>query len=206
MAADRWWRDYDEAVVGALPAGARILDAGCGDGGFVHRLVELGLDAVGVDPRAPADPRLIQTTAEELDDVGPFDAITAMMSLHHVDLDPVIATFRRLLRGGGRVFVYEFAWEAFDERAAAWLAKHDTSGADNSVEGWSVEHGDLHTGATVRAALTAAFDVRTDEERPYLARMLGAHELEHDEQALIDDHAMPALGRWYVARAMSSSS
>jgi SAM-dependent methyltransferase len=201
MTDDRWWRGYDAAIVEALPAGSRILDVGCGDGGLVRRLVERGLDASGVDPRAPADPRLTQAKVEELGGVGTFDAISAVMSLHHADLGPVFTALARLLRASGHVFVYEFAWEAYDERAASWLAEHGASGADRSVAGWRARRRDLHTGDAVHAALAAAFDLRTDEERPYLARMLGAHDLEHDEHGLIDAHALPAVGRWYVAQA-----
>jgi len=201
MPADRWWRGYDLAIAEALPAGSRILDVGCGDGDFVRRLAGHGLDAVGVDPRAPAGPHLIQTTVEELGDVGPFDAITAMMSLHHVDLERVVAALRRLLRSGGWLFAYEFAWEAYDERAAAFVGTHGGPGAASSVVDWRDKRGDLHTGDAVHAALDAAFALHTAEQRPYLARMISAHELEQDEQALIDAGALPALGRWYVGHA-----
>ncbi len=50
MAGSRWWKDFDAVVAAALPAGARVLDVGCGDGGLVNRLAELGFDALGVDP------------------------------------------------------------------------------------------------------------------------------------------------------------
>ena len=53
---DRWWRGLDVAIVEALPSGARVLDIGCGGGGLVRHLSAAGLDAVGVDPRAPDAP------------------------------------------------------------------------------------------------------------------------------------------------------
>lgn len=199
MADDRWWRGFESVIVDAVGAGARVLDVGCGDGAFVECLVARGLDAVGVDPRAPAHQRLVQLRVEEARALGSFDAVCAIMSLHHAELKPVLSAIARLLRPGGRVFVYEFAWEAYNQRAAAWLARHDRTDADNTVAAWELEHEDLHTDATIRTALTSTFDFVSNRPRPYLARMLGVHELEQEEQALIDRGALPALGRCYVA-------
>jgi hypothetical protein len=36
--------------------------------------------------------------------------------------------------------------------------------------------------------------------RPYLARMLGQHDLEAVEHALIDAQMLPALGFWLIAK------
>jgi len=194
----RWWRGLDDLILESLPSGSRILDVGCGDGALVERLVEGGLDAVGVDPRAPARPRFIQGRLEELEPPEPFDAVCAVMSLHHGDLDRVIPSIARLLRPGGRLYVFEFAWETYDERAAAWAQAHDASGADRTVEGWMTEHAGLHTGATVHAALTAAFDLDSEQPRPYLARMVDAPELEAEEQRNIAAGRLPALGRLWL--------
>jgi SAM-dependent methyltransferase len=198
MADDRWWRGFDALILDAVVAGSRVLDVGCGDGGFVDHLAAGGLDAVGVDPHAPARPRVIPERIEHLTAMGHFDAVCAVMTLHHAQLEPVLAAIVRLLRRRGRLFVYEFAWEKYDERAAAWLAAHDRSDADNSVSGWRLEHSDLHTGATIRSALDEALD-GSETPRPYLARMLGRHELEPEEQAMIAEGTLPALGWWYSA-------
>ena len=199
MGDDRWWRGFDAVVSDAVAPGSRVLDVGCGDGGLVERLAARGFDAVGVDPHAPRRPRLIQGCVEEVGPIGHFDVVCAVMTLHHVQLDPVLAAIARLLRAGGRLLAYEFAWEAYDGRAASWLARHDRSGADHSVTGWRLEHADLHTGATLSSRIGDAFDLRHETPRPYLARMLGDHRLEAQEQALIDEGALPALGRWFVA-------
>jgi SAM-dependent methyltransferase len=196
---DRWWRGFDTVVSDALAPGSRVLDVGCGDGGLVDCLAARGFDAVGVDPRAPKRPRLIQERVEDVGSIGRFDVVCAVMTLHHLQLDPVLAAIARLLRPSGRLLAYEFAWEAYDERAASWLARHDRSGADDSVTAWRLEHADLHTGATLRSRIGDAFDLRRETPRPYLARMLGDRRLEEQEQALIDDGALPAVGRWFVA-------
>jgi 2-polyprenyl-3-methyl-5-hydroxy-6-metoxy-1,4-benzoquinol methylase len=70
MADDRWWKSFDAVVAKAIPPGSRILDLGCGDGGLVERLTELGYDALGVDPAAPANDRLIRQRMEDVEGLG----------------------------------------------------------------------------------------------------------------------------------------
>ena len=175
-----------------------MLDAGCGDGGLVEHLAAHGLDAVGVDPNAPARPRLIRERIEDASSIGRFDAVCSVMALHHSDLERVLAAIALLLRPGGRLFVSEFSWEGYDERAAAWVAAHRGS---KTVEEWRAEHGDLHTGAVVQAALGDAFDALSLTERPYLARMVGEPTLEREEQRLMAEGALPAFAWWYCGVA-----
>jgi SAM-dependent methyltransferase len=199
MADDRWWQDLDAVVAAMLAGGSRILDLGCGDGGLVDRLTELGFDPIGVDPHAPAHPRLVQARIEDATGLGEFDAITATMSLHHAELPDVLQAINGHLRPDGRLFVSEFTWDAYDERAAAWVADHDRSDTDNSIAGWQREHDGLHTWATVREALSNCFTPTLEVGRPYLARMLRRRDLEADEHALIDARLLPAIGIWYIA-------
>jgi SAM-dependent methyltransferase len=156
-----------------------------------------------VDPAAPARPRLLRAPIEHVRDLGAFDAVTAVMALHHAQLDAVTLAVSSLLRPHGRLFVYDFDWQAYDDRAATWLARHDSPDADNSVTGWQREHGDLRTGAEIKAALTAHFEPLLETRRPYLARMLKRHDLEAAEHALIGTQALPALGFWITAKRTS---
>jgi SAM-dependent methyltransferase len=199
MADSRWWTDFDAVIAAQLPAGARVLDVGCGDGALADRLAALGFDTLGVDPGAPVHPRLIRRLVERAPGLGRFDAVTAVMALHHADLSAVTSAVAGHLRPGGRLFVYDFDWTAFDERAAAWLAPRDQSGADDSVAGWRREHSSLHPGTVIRQALSAAFAPTVEVGRPYLARMLGRSDLEAEEHALIDARLLPALGFWLIA-------
>ena len=197
-AADRWWRGFDSLLVGALPLRSRVLDVGCGDGALVERLAAQGLDAVGVDPNAPARPRLIRERVEDARSIGRFDAVCSVMALHHSDLERVVPTIAALLRPGGRLFVSEFSWEGYDERAAAWVAAH---GGSRTVEDWREEHEHLHTGAVVQAALAEVFETLTLTARPYLARMVDQPTLEREEQRLMDKGALPGFAWWYCGAA-----
>jgi 2-polyprenyl-3-methyl-5-hydroxy-6-metoxy-1,4-benzoquinol methylase len=200
VAVDRWWRGFDALLLEALSPRARILDVGCGDGALVDRLAANGLDAIGVDPSAPARPRLIRERVEDAQSIGRFEAVCSVMALHHADLEAVLAKVALLLRPGGRLFVSEFSWEGYDERSAAWVAGH---GGSTSVEDWQAEHDHLHTGAMVRATLDEAFDTLSLTERPYLARMLDEPGLEREEQRLMDDGALPGFAWWYCGAPKS---
>ena len=198
MKSDLWWRGFDAFLLDALPPRSRVLDVGCGDGALVEHLAAHGLDAVGVDPKAPAHPRLIRERVEDASSIGRFDAVCSVMALHHSDLERVVPTIAALLRPGGRLFVSEFSWEGYDERAAAWVAAH---GGSRTVEDWREEHEHLHTGAVVQAALAEVFETLTLTARPYLARMVDQPTLEREEQRLMDKGALPGFAWWYCGAA-----
>ena len=200
MDDERWWRGVDDRLVALLEPGARVLDVGCGGGGLVRRLRSRGLQAYGVDPRAPQQPHLTATKVEALADEHAYDAASAVMSLHHADLEPVCNAIARLLRPEGVLVVSEFDWPAYDARAARWLSEVDRSSADRSVSAWRAEHAGLHAGPALRAALGRGFAVEAEQRGPYLARMLRRPELEDDERAQIEGGRLPALGLEYVCR------
>src|SRR5919107_556061 len=146
-----------------LPAPpARVLEVGCGRGDLAHSLADAGHAVVAIDPDAPHGDIFRAVALEDFDDPERFDAIVAMRSLHHIhDLPGAVAKVAQLLRPGGRVVVYEHAWERFDERTARWYLEQRGGRADapraveRCVDEWSEQHRGLHTATAMRAALDA---------------------------------------------------
>lgn len=127
---------------------AVVVDVGCGEGEDSIELAKrFGVRVVGVDPvdrhielaeAATADADLRdevtfhagRAEATGLDD-GSADLIWAKESLMFVDLDRTFAEFRRVLRPGGSVFVYQVCTGPLmgdDEADRFW---HEAAGARN---------------------------------------------------------------------------
>jgi SAM-dependent methyltransferase len=104
------------AMLALLPdvAGARVLDAGCGDGWYAEQLVARGARVTAVD----ASPRMVEHARRRLGPAvevrtadlgqpldfadGSFDGIVSALALEHVrDWDAVLAELRRVLAPGG---------------------------------------------------------------------------------------------------------
>ena len=116
-----------------FPAGASILDAGCGPGLVSEALLNPGLRVTGVDlsaemvRRARLRCRFAAERAEfrqtsvfdaSLDALGPFDGAISRYVLHHVE-DPLAFVERqlRLLRPGGVLILCDHVTDPEAERA-----------------------------------------------------------------------------------------
>ena len=106
-------------LVDRLPAGARVLDVGCGTGvPSAGMLAESGLEVVGIDVstamlalarrNVPAG-RFVAMDVLELDaTLGEFDAVAAFFSLlmlRRADIPRVLRRVRAILRPGGVVAI-----------------------------------------------------------------------------------------------------
>ncbi len=123
---------------------------GCGGGELALGLAAAGYEVVAIDPEAPEGEIFRRTTLEAFDDPGPFDAVVASLSLHHVhDLGAGLDQLVRLLRGP--LILNEFAWDRREPMTPEW----------------EEEHRGLHGYGAMRTELDARFEERFFEWRPY---------------------------------------
>jgi cyclopropane fatty-acyl-phospholipid synthase-like methyltransferase len=128
---DPWARFVDE-LSARLPAGARVLDLGCGNGAKIARLATR-FEVVGVDlserqlslARANVpEATFVHGDLAELDFTpGSFEAITALYSLVHVPREDHQALFERIgrwLEPGG-LFLTSLSHVGGEDRTDEWL-------------------------------------------------------------------------------------
>lgn len=143
--------ELTEFVLSQLdPPPRRVLEIGCGRGELARAVSERGYDMLAIDPEAPAGPIFRRTTIEAFDEPGPFDAVVASLSLHHVhELGAALDKIVRFLRGP--LILNEHAWDRLEPM----------------TRDWQEEHEGLHGYGAMRAELDARFEERFFEWRPY---------------------------------------
>jgi 2-polyprenyl-3-methyl-5-hydroxy-6-metoxy-1,4-benzoquinol methylase len=106
---------YHDYLLRQLPARAgRVLDVGSGTGAFARRLASraISVDAVDRSTRMIATARTAQPQPSNITwihgdilgldlDLGAYDAVTAISSLHHMPLKPALERLGALVRPGG---------------------------------------------------------------------------------------------------------
>lgn len=173
-----------------VPAGARVLDVGCGDGRFAAELVRIGAHPVGIDvaaePLRRARERHPELDLRQVPSEGAwplrdasFDAVWAGEVIEHVaDTAGWLSEIRRVLAPGGRLLL---STPAHGRLRVLWLA-------------------------CSRRAFEAHFDPRADHLRFYtragLTRLLG--ELGFVEVSVRAAAGLPGARRVLLARAVRS--
>jgi SAM-dependent methyltransferase len=198
------------------PAPARVLEVGCGQGELTTALAVEGYDVLGIDPVAPEGERFRRVRLEDLaPSDGPYDAVVASHSLHHVrDLDQALDRIVSLLVPAGLLVLDEHGWDLADEATLDWLwnqrralaaAGHGEQPASLEAfrEGWRAEHVGLHGFDTMRDEISKRFEERAFVRAPFLYRLLGGVATEVLEQALIDAGSIQALAFRYAGVARS---
>jgi SAM-dependent methyltransferase len=202
---------FEQFVTAQLPEPpARVLEVGCGLGELTTALAAAGYEALGIDPSAPEGDLFRRLKLEELDaSEGPFDAVVAAFSLHHVrDLERGLDRIAELLGDDGLLVLDELAWDRIDEPTLDWLlgqqqafaAAGDDAPAslDELRSRWEAEHLGVHGFDALGHALDERFRERQFTWVPHLYRGLGGAETAVLEEALIEGGAIRALGFRYV--------
>ncbi len=152
-----------------VPAGARVLDVGCGDGGTAGQvLLEQGCEYAGVDISENAvrharergfDARLVDDAASLPFEPDSFDAVLAIEVLEHLFLPHlVVAEVHRVLKPKG-IFVLSVPNVTYWRRRLdlAILGRWNPFGDDLSVEQpWRDPHIRFFNPASMRRLLTLA--------------------------------------------------
>ena len=162
-----------------------MLEVGCGHGALAFAMARLGHDVLAIDPRAPEGELFERVTLEDLADPGPFDAVVANRSLHHIHDLPAavekIAAAARARAGGS--CSTSTPGTSSTSPPSAGTASRAASGD------WRADHAGLHSSEAMLAALAPRFGERSLEWTPYLHDELG---LEPDvERAAIESGADP---------------
>jgi SAM-dependent methyltransferase len=195
------------------PPPARVLEIGCGRGDLAHELAGAGHDVTAIDPEAPEGLLFRRVTLEDFVEPGPFDAVVASRSLHHVpDLATAVDRIAALLRAGGVLVLNEFAKDRLEGPTAEWyyerrLALAAAGGRDAPATfGACVheEHADIHAYEDMRRELDRRFAERLLVWVPYLHEELGEAVSEDAERALIDAREIQATGFRYVGETAPS--
>jgi SAM-dependent methyltransferase len=193
-------------VASKLPTGpARVLEVGCGDGRLARELDELGYQVVAIDPAAPTGAMFQAVSLEEFADPGPFDAVVANRSLHHIhDLPGGLSKLHRLLAPRGPLIVVEHAFDRLDEPTARWYLErrrakgpHAPRSPQACLAEWEADHADLHGYAAMRRELDLRFTERWFAWTPSLYLELG-QALKEEERTLIEAGSIKATGFQYV--------
>lgn len=181
-----------------LSGARRILEVGCGQGDLARQLSSDGFEVTALDREIPPESkagrvRWVEASLLDFSADRTFDAIVVVATLHHLEpLAEAVSHLKSLLAEGGLLIIDEFDLEAPDESTCRWYydaqQRLEAAGLYSGhriktdrdlppLTRWRLDHEHehkLHSGAAMRAALGAQFDLCHVEPVPYLYRYICA--------------------------------
>jgi SAM-dependent methyltransferase len=187
-------------LISHVPAGAEILEIGCGEGHLACELMRFGYRVTGLDSdpdviaraQGRGVPAVVGSWPEFSGSVS-FDAIAFTRSLHHISpLREATGRARELLKPTGSLLIEDFAFEEVDETTLDWFARvlrskqamalinlipgqlvTDLLSSRDVMEVWQRNRGhDVHSITTIYEAVAERFVPHETRSVPYLYRYL----------------------------------
>ena len=186
-------------------APAQVLEVGAGDGELARRLRAAGYDVSAIDPKSESPDVVPVALVDAPDPPRPFDAVVAVVSLHHVEpLAPSVRRLAAVTAEGSPLLLDEFDVSKLDERAAAWWLEHRrTLGGDEAetpAELVETMRAKVHAIDLLLDTLAPWYEVGEPLRGTYLYRWKLDESLRLIEEHLVATGELPRTGVRIVAR------
>lgn len=190
------------------PAPAQVLEIGAGDGELARALRAAGYDITAIDPKSESPDVVPVPLADLPDPPRPFDAVFAVVSLHHVEpLEPSLQRLADVTAPRAPLLIDEFDVSALDEHAAAWwLEQRRARGGDEPetpAELIETMRAKVHAIELLLDALAPWYEVGETLRGTYLYRWKLDESVRPLEERLIAAGELPRTGVRIIARRRS---
>ncbi|MBI4009225.1 class I SAM-dependent methyltransferase, partial [Candidatus Roizmanbacteria bacterium] len=129
------------------PKNSRVLDFGCGTGGFCNKLDSLGFDVTGVDPsiemtniakqHSPSAIKYIRGDQSKLSSLGTFHIITSIMTLPFIkNINETFNSISKALKANGVFIFASFNPQWVKACLNSHVAFTDFDSIENPKNGW----------------------------------------------------------------------
>lgn len=184
---------------------ALVLEVGAGDGSLARKLRAAGYDVTAIDPKAETPDVEPVALADLSDPERPFEAVVAVLSLHHVEpLRESVERLAAVTAPQAWLLLDEFDASALDERAAGWWLEQRRARGGDEPEGPAAlvdtMRAKVHSIELLVGALSPWFDVGEPLRGTYLYRWKLDESLRQMEERAVAAGELPPTGVRITAR------
>lgn len=142
------------------PKEIKVLDYGCGTGGFCNKLFEMDFDVTGIDPsvemikisrqNSPKSIHYVIGNESDLSSIGKFQIIVSIMTFPFIDgIKTLIRLLADVLYPGGLLIIADFNKDWVKECLKAKVSFADFDSLDDPHNGWKT-FGDIRIPVFIR--------------------------------------------------------